>query len=61
MATFQLGRLQPALGAYAYVWLLAAWVVMCAVLTTRTAGDDEHPGDVARYLGGRRAGVEAGG
>jgi len=59
VATFQLGRLQPALGAYAYVWLLAAWVVMCAVLTTRTARGDEHPGDVDRYPGGRREGVEA--
>jgi hypothetical protein len=60
VATFQLGRLQPALGAYAYVSLLAVWVVMCAVLTTRTARD-EHAGDVDRYLGGRREGVEAGG
>ena len=61
MATFQLGRLQPALGAYAYVWLLAAWVVMCAVLTTRTARDGEHAGDVDRYLGGRGEGLDAGG
>jgi low temperature requirement protein LtrA len=60
VATFQLGRLQPALGAYAYVWLLAAWVVMCAVLTTRSERGDEPVGDVDRYLGGRGEGVDAG-
>jgi low temperature requirement protein LtrA len=57
VATFQLARLAPAIGAYAYVWLLAAWVVMCAVLTTRTARGDEY---VDRLFGGRRQGVDAG-
>ena len=60
VATFQLGRLQPALSPHAYLWLLTAWVVMCAALTTRTARDDEPAGGVDRYLGGRREGVEAG-
>ena len=60
VATFQLGRLQPAVGAYAYIWLLAGWVVMCAVLTTRTAPGDEHADEVDRYLGGRGEGVHAG-
>jgi len=60
VATFQLGRLQPAVGAYAYIWLLAAWVVMCAVLTTRTARGDEYAGGVDRYLGARGEGVDAG-
>jgi hypothetical protein len=60
VATFQLGRLEPALGAYAYVWLLAGWVVMCAALTTRTARGEEHAADVDRYLGGRREGLDAG-
>ena len=31
-ATFWLGRLEPALGAHGYVWLLMGWVVMCAAL-----------------------------
>ena len=35
------------------LWLLTGWVVMCAVLTTRTAGAGEDP-DLERYLGGRR-------
>ena len=35
VATFQLARLEGELSAHAYVWLLAAWVVMCAGLTTR--------------------------
>jgi low temperature requirement protein LtrA len=60
VATFQLGRLAPAIGSYAYVWLLAGWVVMCAALTTRTARDREQAGDVEGFLG-RREGVDAGG
>ena len=30
LATFQLGRLHDALSPHGYVWLLTAWVVMCA-------------------------------
>ncbi len=48
IATFQLARLEPALSPHAYLWLLTAWTVMCAVLTTR------GPIDVESYLGGRR-------
>ena len=48
VATFQLGRLEGELSAHAYVWLLAAWVVMCAVLTTRGVDKDE----IERYLTG---------
>jgi len=35
LATFQLGRLHHVMGPHAYLWLLTAWAVMCAVLTTR--------------------------
>jgi low temperature requirement protein LtrA len=56
LATFQLGRLHDALSPHAYVWLLTAWVVMCAALTTRRARDDEAlERDIERYLGGRQA------
>jgi low temperature requirement protein LtrA len=56
LATFQLGRLHDALAPHAYVWLLTAWVVMCAALTTRRARDDEGlERDIERYLGGRQA------
>ena len=37
VATFQLARLTPALSAHAYLWVLTAWVGMCAALTTRPA------------------------
>jgi low temperature requirement protein LtrA len=46
IATFQLGRLHDVLSAHEYLWLLSAWVVACAALTTRV--------DVAAFLGGRR-------
>jgi low temperature requirement protein LtrA len=49
VATFQLARLRPDLSPHAYLWLLAAWVAMCAVLTTRgpdAAADEEA---LARY------------
>ncbi len=44
VATFQLGRLAPALSAHAYLWLLTAWVGFCAALTTRPpgAGDERR-------------------
>ena len=42
------------LGAHGYVWLLTAWVTMCAGLSTRTSQRDEDAA-VERYLGGRRA------
>jgi low temperature requirement protein LtrA len=54
VATFQLGRLRPELSAHAFLWLLTAWTVMCAALTTR-GGDRAEPEDLDRYLGGRRA------
>ncbi len=51
IATFQLGRLHHALTPHEYLWLLTAWVVMCAVLGTRSPD-----GMVERFLdGGRRA------
>jgi hypothetical protein len=37
VATFQLGRLEPALAPHAYIWLLAAWVAICAGITNRSA------------------------
>jgi hypothetical protein len=38
------------------VWLLTAWVVICAALTTRAArGEEGLEEDVDRYLGGHRA------
>ena len=44
VATFQLGRLAPALSAHAYLWVLTAWVGFCAALTTRPpgAGDERR-------------------
>jgi low temperature requirement protein LtrA len=36
IATFALGRLEPALSAHAYLWVLTAWVGVCAALTTRS-------------------------
>jgi low temperature requirement protein LtrA len=56
IATFQLGRLHEALSPHAYLWLLTAWGVACAALTTRFSRDDEDV-DLERYMGGggRRA------
>jgi len=45
VATFQLGRLASALSPHAYLWLLMVWVVMCAALTTRPAGEKMPSGD----------------
>ena len=50
IATFQLARLEPELSAYAYLWLLTAWMVMCAALSTRVLHGDAE-GDLERYLG----------
>jgi low temperature requirement protein LtrA len=55
IATFQLARLRPELSAHAFLWLLTAWAVMCAALTTPRGERDEHEA-LARYLGGRDAG-----
>ncbi len=41
IATFQLARLEPA--PHAYLWLLAGWTVLCAVLTTRATGFSTTP------------------
>ncbi len=58
VATFQLARLRPELSPHAFLWLLTAWVVMCAALTTRD-GDGDGADDLERYLGrGARAGAE---
>ena len=54
IATFQLARIGPELGPYGYLWLLTAWVAMCAVLTTRRSHRDDDAA-IERYLGGRRA------
>ena len=45
IATFFLGGMRDVLSPHEYVWLLAAWAVMCAALTTRTPRLD-------RFLGG---------
>ena len=37
IATFQLGRLHGDLSGHAYLWLLAGWVIVCAVLATGDA------------------------
>ena len=39
---------------HAYLWLLTAWVGICAVLTTRTAASTRR--EIDRYLGGRARG-----
>ena len=41
VATFQLGRLSPALSAHAYLWVLTGWVALCAALTQRPAPDEQ--------------------
>jgi low temperature requirement protein LtrA len=40
LATFGLGRLHDVLGAHTYLWLLAAWAVMCATIASRTPARD---------------------
>ena len=52
IATFQLARIGPELGAHGYVWLLTGWVTILALLSTRTSrGDDDEA--LGRFLGGR--------
>jgi low temperature requirement protein LtrA len=59
VATFQLAWLRPELSPHAYLWLLTAWVAMCAVLTTRTSrGEADEHEELRRYLGGRSAGAD---
>jgi low temperature requirement protein LtrA len=41
VATFQLGRLSPSLGAHAYLWVLTGWVALCAALTFHPAPDEQ--------------------
>src|SRR5262249_5734764 len=48
VATFQLGRLAPVLSPHAYVWLLMVWVVVCAALTTRPAGEQVREATVSQ-------------
>jgi low temperature requirement protein LtrA len=40
VATFQLARLTPEMSAHAFLWVLTAWVGMCAALTTRPAAEE---------------------
>lgn len=54
IATFQLARVGPDLTPYGYMWLLAGWMVMCAILTTTAAQGDEDT-RLAHFLGGRKA------
>jgi low temperature requirement protein LtrA len=58
IATFQLGRLHDALSPHEYIWLLAAWVVACAVVTTRGAPPPTDE-EVESYLRGRHASADA--
>ena len=58
VATFQLGRLHDALSPHEYVCLLAAWVVACAVVTTRWAPPPTDA-EVESYLRGRHASADA--
>jgi low temperature requirement protein LtrA len=52
VATFFLARLSGMLSPHAFLWLLAAWVVVCAALTMRVApGDDEALDAVLRRPG----------
>jgi low temperature requirement protein LtrA len=54
LATFQLARLGPTLTAHRYVWLLAGWAVLCAVLTTGRR-DGEGDQELDRDIGGHGA------
>ena len=50
VATFQLGRIGPELGAHGYVWFLTGWVTTIALLSTRRPhGDDDEA--LGRFLG----------
>jgi hypothetical protein len=50
----QLARLGPERSPHGYLWLLTAWMVMCAAVSTRAAHGDDA-GDLERYLGPSRA------
>jgi low temperature requirement protein LtrA len=52
IATFALGRLLHGVGPYAFLWILTAWVLMVAALTTR--GPIADDAQLARYLGPQR-------
>jgi hypothetical protein len=54
LAVGQLAHLAPELSPHGYLWLLTAWVVMCAALSTRAAHGDDA-GALERYLGPNRA------
>ena len=54
IATFQLGRLYGTLGAHEYVWLLTAWVVGCAAVSTRL-GHEAEQADLEALFTRRRA------
>ena len=41
VATFGLGRLRPELPPHAYLWVLAGWVALCALLGTTSSGVPE--------------------
>jgi hypothetical protein len=47
VATFGFDRLVPGLSAHAYLWALTAWLGICAVLTTRTAGQPQPEAETA--------------
>src|SRR5262249_4348203 len=51
VATFFLARLHTVLNPHEYLWLLAGWVALCALLTTRTAGELDDDEALERYLG----------
>ena len=46
VATFQLARLWDVLAAHRYLWLLAVWAVMCAVLGTVGARSERIQGSI---------------
>jgi low temperature requirement protein LtrA len=41
VATFLLGRLEPALPPHAYLWVVTGWVALCAALTSRPAPEEQ--------------------
>jgi len=49
IATFELGQLQDVVSAHAFLWIVAAWAIACAGLTTwrRPAPDDRQ---LSRYV-----------
>ena len=59
VATFQLGRLAPALAPHAYVWVLTGWVALCAALTSRPPAGEQDPGGMTRGAGPEGTGAPA--